>query len=120
MLLVYDISNRDSFLMIETWIERLQSLSIFTPMILHLIGTKVRISLFFLFVNLFSPQTQPQSDLDDFSERRVSFEEGIALAEKYFMSSFVETSAHDGTGVIEAFQQILTGLRALVLHHFFL
>jgi hypothetical protein len=39
----------------------------------------------------------------------VTFEEGIAFAEKYSISSFVETSARDGTGVNEAFQQMLSG-----------
>lgn len=47
--------------------------------------------------------------MDDYSARQVTFEEGIAFAEKYSISSFVETSAYDGTGVVEVFQQIFTG-----------
>lgn len=56
-----------------------------------------------------------KGDLDDYSARQVSFEEGIAFAEKYSISSFVETSAHDGTGVTEVFQQIFTGVCLLHL-----
>jgi hypothetical protein len=92
--------------MIEYWIELLRSLSILTPLLFHLVGTKVRDQESIL---TFTHWNYEQSDLGDYAERRVSFEEGIALAEKYSISSFVETSARDGTGVNEAFQQIITG-----------
>jgi GTPase SAR1 family protein len=41
VLLLYDISNRDSFEKISSWIGLLQSLSIITPLLFHLVGTKV-------------------------------------------------------------------------------
>lgn len=47
--------------------------------------------------------------MDDSLLREVSFQEGMAMAEKLGVSSFVETSALDGTGIKEAFDGLLSG-----------
>lgn len=41
VLLLYDISNRESFEKICFWIELLRSLPIITPLLFHLVATKV-------------------------------------------------------------------------------
>ena len=80
-LIVYDISNRESFNNISSWIEDCRNQSPKTVFI-ALIGNK--------------------SDLDD--KRKVTFEEGQELAEKNNML-FFETSAKTGNNVDEIFYQ---------------
>ena len=78
-LVVYDISNRESFENISTWIEDCRSQSPQT-IFMVLVGNK--------------------NDLED--KRVVTFEEGQELAEKNKMM-FFETSAKLGTNVDEIF-----------------
>ena len=80
-LIVYDISNRESFNNIASWIEDCKNQSPKTIFIV-LIGNK--------------------SDLDD--KRKVTFEEGQELAEKNNMM-FFETSAKTGNNVEEIFYE---------------
>ncbi len=80
-LIVYDISNRDSFNSISSWIEDCRNQSPKTIFIV-LVGNK--------------------SDLDD--KRKVTFEEGQELAEKNNML-FFETSAKTGNNVEEIFYE---------------
>ena len=80
-LIVYDISNRESFNNIASWIEDCRNQSPKTIFIV-LIGNK--------------------SDLDD--KRKVTFEEGQELAEKNNMM-FFETSAKTGNNVEEIFYE---------------
>jgi Ras-related protein Rab-2A len=79
-LVVYDISSRDSFNNVSTWIEDCKNQSPKT-IFMVLVGNK--------------------SDLED--RRQVSTEEGQELADKYGIL-FYETSAKDGTNVSEIFQ----------------
>ena len=78
-LVVYDISNKESFNNISTWIEDCKNQS---PKTIYfvLVGNK--------------------SDLED--KRQVSTEEGQELAEKYGIP-FYETSAKTGTNINEIF-----------------
>ena len=78
-LVVYDITNRDSFANVSTWIEDCKNQSPKTIYMI-LVGNK--------------------SDLED--KRQVSQEEGQELAEKYGLE-FYETSAKTGSNVDEVF-----------------
>ena len=78
-LVVYDISSRDTFNNVSTWIEDCKNQSPKT-IFMALVGNK--------------------SDLND--KRQVSFDEGRDLAERNNMM-FFETSAKDGTNVEEIF-----------------
>ena len=78
-LVVYDISSRDSFNNVSTWIDDCKNQSPKT-IFMVLVGNK--------------------SDLSD--RRQVNTEEGKELAEKYGML-FFETSAKNGTNVEEIF-----------------
>ena len=78
-LVVYDISNKESFNNISTWIEDCKNQSPKT--------------IFFVLVG-------NKSDLED--KRQVSTEEGQELAEKYGIP-FYETSAKTGTNINEIF-----------------
>ena len=78
-LVVYDISSRDSFNNVSTWIDDCKNQSPKT-IFMVLVGNK--------------------SDLSD--RRQVNTEEGQELAEKYGML-FFETSAKNGTNVEEIF-----------------
>ena len=80
-LVVYDISSRDSFNNVSTWIDDCKNQSPKT-IFMVLVGNK--------------------SDLSD--RRQVNTEEGQELAEKYGML-FFETSAKNGTNVEEIFQE---------------
>ena len=78
-LIVYDISSKDSFNNVSTWVDDCKNQSPKT-IFLVLVGNK--------------------SDLND--KRQVTFEEGQELANKYEMM-FFETSAKDGINVEEIF-----------------
>lgn len=78
-MVVYDITNRDTFTNVQTWIEDCKNQSPKT-VFLVLVGNK--------------------SDLDD--KRAVKYEEGIELANKNGMM-FFETSAKTGFNVEEIF-----------------
>ena len=78
-LIVYDISSRDSFNNVSTWVDDCKNQSPKT-IFMVLVGNK--------------------SDLSD--RRQVNTEEGKELAEKYGML-FFETSAKNGTNVEEIF-----------------
>ena len=80
-LVVYDISSRDSFNNVSTWIEDCKNQSPKT-IFMVLVGNK--------------------SDLED--RRQVSTEEGQELADKYGLL-FYETSAKEGTNVNEIFTE---------------
>ena len=80
-LVVYDISCRDSFNNVSTWIDDCKNQSPKT-IFMVLVGNK--------------------SDLSD--RRQVNTEEGQELAEKYGLL-FFETSAKNGTNVEEIFQE---------------
>ena len=81
VLLVYDISERQSFLNIENWMQSIKENSDGLPTIL--IGNK--------------------SDLND--ERKVSFEEGNQKAQE-FGCPFYETSCKNGDNVTKCFIEL--------------
>ena len=80
-MVVYDITNRESFEHVQNWIEDVKNQSPKTVLII-LLGNKV--------------------DLDD--DRKVSYDEGNEFATKNGLL-FMETSAKSGVGVEEIFKQ---------------
>ncbi|KAM3727390.1 Ras-related protein [Dirofilaria immitis] len=82
LLLVYDLTNRQSFINIRNWLTRIKENAKETVLI-TLIGNKM--------------------DLQ--SSRKVKYEEGKQLAEAYNIA-FIETSAKSGENVKETFQEI--------------
>ena len=81
-LLVYDITNKESFEKINFWMEFVKENAIGEPKFI-LVGNKCDLS----------------------EQRQVSFNEGQELANKYNIK-FIETSAKNGTNVNELFQFI--------------
>ncbi|VBB27671.1 unnamed protein product [Acanthocheilonema viteae] len=82
LLLVYDLTNRQSFVNIRDWLTRIKENAKETVLV-TLVGNKM--------------------DLE--SSREVKYEEGRRLAEAYNIS-FIETSAKSGQNVKETFQEI--------------
>ena len=80
-MVVYDITNRESFEHVQNWIEDVKNQSPKTVLII-LLGNKV--------------------DLDD--DRKVSYDEGNEFATKNGLL-FMETSAKSGVGVEEIFRK---------------
>ncbi|KAJ3223486.1 hypothetical protein HK099_001069 [Clydaea vesicula] len=88
--LVYEISKRQSFLNLDTWLKEIKD-SADANILITLIGNK--------------------SDLKE--KREVTTEEALAYAEKNNLS-FMETSALDGENVNLAFQQILQQIYSIL------
>ncbi|VDK77042.1 unnamed protein product [Litomosoides sigmodontis] len=82
LLLVYDLTNRQSFINIRDWLARIKENAKETVLV-TLVGNKM--------------------DLQ--SGRKVQYEEGRQLAEAYDIA-FIETSAKSGENVKETFQEI--------------
>jgi len=83
VILVYDISNRESFLAMERWYEEAES-NAMPGAVMYLVGSK----------------------LDRASSRMVSYEEGAQLARAHG-SSFAEVSAKTRENVKQPFIQIV-------------
>eukprot|EP00826_Nyctotherus_ovalis_P022346 TRINITY_DN1735_c0_g5_i1.p2 TRINITY_DN1735_c0_g5~~TRINITY_DN1735_c0_g5_i1.p2 ORF type:complete len:123 (-),score=54.33 TRINITY_DN1735_c0_g5_i1:168-536(-) len=81
-MVVYDVSDRDSFNAVQTWITDVNKLG--TPGM-----TKILIA--------------NKSDLAE--ERRVAYEEGQHLAKKLGLK-FIESSAKDSSNVFDAFKMM--------------
>ncbi|CAH1724791.1 ras-related protein Rab-18-B-like [Aphis gossypii] len=81
-VLVYDVSNRDSFTCLETWINELNRYSTKTNIIKMVVGNKID------------------------QERQVTREEGIAFARRH-QTLFIETSAKTKEGVYMAFEELV-------------
>ena len=86
ILLVYDITNKQSFEYLDRWINNIEN-SADPNVTILLVGTKL--------------------DLD--SDREVSFEEGYKFAEEYNFR-FYEVSSRVGTSVHEMFAEIAANL----------
>lgn len=87
VILVYDISNRDSFLAMERWFEEAESNAI-PGAVLYLVGSK----------------------LDKASTHRtVKFEEGEALAERHG-AGFCEVSSKTRENVRKPFVEVVEGI----------
>lgn len=89
-LLVYDISKKVTFENVERWLEELRNHAE-SGIVVMLVGNK--------------------SDLRHL--RSVTTEEAMQLAEAHNLF-FMETSANDGTGVEQAFRNILTEIYHLI------
>ena len=96
-LVVYDISNRESFDNISSWIEDCKSQSPQT-IFMVLVGNK--------------------TDLELENKRAVSFEEGQELAEKNKMM-FFETSAKSGKNVDEIFYRSAESIAKRIEENFY-
>lgn len=83
-LIVYDITNRQSFLDCERWLQELREHAD-SKIVIMLVGNKC--------------------DMAEF--RKVSKEDALAFADKHDLA-FIETSALAATGVDIAFHRILT------------
>lgn len=87
MILVFDITNIESFRAIEVWVAQIQKESQEDVKIL-LIGNK--------------------TDMEH--ERKVSTNEAKTLAERLGMAGYVETSAKEGTGIDAAFNKLASAM----------
>jgi Ras-related protein Rab-2A len=96
-LVVYDISSRESFDNVSTWIEDCRNQSPQT-IFMVLVGNK--------------------TDLDSENKRVVSFEEGQELAEKNKMM-FFETSAKSGKNVDEIFYRSAESIAKRIEENFY-
>jgi len=83
-ILVYDVTNRDSFQKVEDWLNELETYTTNHDMIKMLVGNKC----------------------DKEEERQVSKEEGMKCARKYQMM-FIEASAKTKEGVQCAFEELV-------------
>lgn len=82
-ILVYDVSNRATFIKLETWINELESYSTRSGIIKMIVGNKI-----------------------DKSEREVSRDEGIQFARRH-KTLFLEVSAKTNDGVQYAFEELV-------------
>lgn len=83
-ILVYDVTNRDSFQKVDNWLNELETYSTNHDMIKMLVGNKC----------------------DMLDERVVSKEEGMKCARKHHMM-FIEASAKTREGVACAFEELV-------------
>jgi len=81
ILLVYDVTNKESFYNIQTWLTEIRDNSEYVNIIL--VGNKI----------------------ENTKKRQVTFEEGQSLAQREGMS-FIETSAKSGINIKEAFSML--------------
>ena len=93
IIIVYDISNQETFNNVEKWLEEIDSLT-HKRVSRVLVGNKL--------------------DLDTEGKREVSYERAKDFAERKGIDDFIEVSAKDGANVDECFQRmaecILCGL----------
>ncbi|VDD96273.1 unnamed protein product [Enterobius vermicularis] len=82
LLLIYDVTNRESFVHVRDWLARIQEYAKKTALI-TLVGNKI----------------------DLHNERKVKYEEAKHLAESYNIP-FIETSAKTGHNVQETFHEV--------------
>eukprot|EP01090_Pellita_catalonica_P005245 TRINITY_DN15156_c0_g1_i1.p1 TRINITY_DN15156_c0_g1~~TRINITY_DN15156_c0_g1_i1.p1 ORF type:complete len:236 (-),score=44.76 TRINITY_DN15156_c0_g1_i1:130-807(-) len=80
-LLVYDITNRDSFRYLAEWLEDIHKNSDSSEIVIMLVGNKADLA----------------------SERAISKQEGEAFAQEHDLDAFVETSAKTGHHVNQVF-----------------
>lgn len=79
-MVVYDVTDEESFKAVEMWVEEINKFAT-SGVCKLLIGNKIDLT----------------------SERKVSKEQGVALA-KHYGAKYVETSAKDATNVQQAFK----------------
>jgi len=86
VIVVYDVTNRDSFSKVENWLTELETYSTNLDLVKMLVGNKC--------------------DLESQGERSVAKEEGQKLARKHQMM-FIEASAKTREGVACAFEELV-------------
>jgi len=86
VIVVYDVTNRESFTKIENWLTELETYSTNQDLVKMLVGNKC--------------------DLESHGERAVSKEEGLKTARKHQMM-FIEASAKTREGVACAFEELV-------------
>jgi len=86
VILVYDVTNRESYSKIENWLTELETYSTNQDLVKMLVGNKC--------------------DLESHGERAVSKEEGLKTARKHQMM-FIEASAKTREGVACAFEELV-------------
>jgi len=86
VIVVYDVTSRDSFTKIENWLTELETYSTNQDLVKMLVGNKC--------------------DLESHGERVVSKEEGLKCARKHQMM-FIEASAKTREGVACAFEELV-------------
>ncbi|KAM3589066.1 Ras-related protein Rab-18 [Umbelopsis sp. WA50703] len=84
VILVYDVSNRDTFDALQNWYTELKTYSSSQDVVKMIVGNKV----------------------DKESSRVVTYKEGAAMAQK-LQTLFVECSAKTKVGVQEAFEELV-------------
>jgi len=86
VIVVYDVTNRESFTKIENWLTELETYSTNQDLVKMLVGNKC--------------------DLESHGERTVSKDEGLRTARKHQMM-FIEASAKTREGVACAFEELV-------------
>jgi len=86
VIVVYDVTNRDSFSKVDNWLTELETYSTNLDLVKMLVGNKC--------------------DLESQGERTVSKEEGLKCARKHQMM-FIEASAKTREGVACAFEELV-------------
>ena len=84
VIIVYDISHRDTFLHIDSWLEEVELFSTKPNLVKLLVGNKI----------------------DKFADRQVSREEGSEAARRREML-FIEASAKTSEGVSQTFEELV-------------
>ncbi|KAG2206420.1 hypothetical protein INT45_003905 [Circinella minor] len=85
VILVYDVSSRDSFEALDTWWNEVNTYCSSPDVVKMIVGNKV----------------------DKESSRAVTYKEGATMARK-LQTLFIECSAKTNTGVQEAFEELVT------------
>jgi small GTP-binding protein len=93
-IVVYDITNRNSYRRVDSWIREIKTFSSNPHCVLVLLGNKCDLS----------------------TARQVTVEEATDFAKRHEMS-FLETSALDSTNVTRAFQMTLKDIYQTMLDH---
>lgn len=93
-IVVYDITNRNSYRRVDSWIREIKTFSSNPHCVLVLLGNKCDLS----------------------TARQVTVEEATDFAKRHEMS-FLETSALDSTNVTRAFQMTLKGTNIIWSHY---
>jgi small GTP-binding protein len=102
IILVYDITNRQSFFNITSWFEDIDP-----KVILFLVGNKVDCD-------------TTTTTTGEINPRQVSYQEGLELSKRHDCCQFFETSARTNENITELFElSVMTWLQSLVIERQF-
>ena len=85
VVLVYDVTSKESFNHLNTWINEIRTWAHNTAIII--VGNKIDLK----------------------NQRQVTFEDGQKFSEQH-NAQFIETSAVNGTNISQTFETLLTGI----------